>query len=343
MVAMSGGVDSTAAVSLLKDEGFDCQGVFMITHDEGQKAQVEAEEMARRLKVKLHVLDLRDDFSMVLDYFAGEYKRGRTPNPCVFCNRHIKFGRLWEFAKKKGADLLATGHYANIKKIDGEARLYESENSKKDQSYVLSMMRKEVLDHVLVPVGRYSKEEVIERIKELGLELEHREESQEICFIPDDDYISKLEEICPELETEGDIIDSSGKVLGKHMGIHRYTIGQRRGLKVAMGVPYYVTKIDAVNNSIVLGPKDEVMHKRFRASGANWLMENKNEEFAAKIKVRYNDRGSEGTVFLRGDDIEVEFEKEKSAVTPGQLAVIYVKDDIGSRVAGSAWIDEVLE
>ncbi len=343
ITAMSGGVDSTASAALLMEKGYHVEGVFMITHDEAEQAQAEAEEMAERLVIKLHILDLRTDFEDILDYFCAEYKGGRTPNPCVYCNRHIKFGKLWDFAMEKGVDYLATGHYAKIIHLNNESRLYETNTKEKDQSYVLSMMKRNVLDHVLVPLGEFTKNEVSEKINELGLHLENREESQEICFIPDDDYISKLESLCPDVGKTGDIVDSEGNVLGKHEGIHRYTIGQRRGLGVAMGVPYYVTKLDAEKNRVVLGPKDEVMSNRFTVSKVNWLVDRPKESFEAKVKIRYNDRGHKAIVKPEGNTALIEYEKKKSAITPGQLAVFYVKDNIGYRIFGSGWINDIIE
>ena len=234
LVALSGGVDSSTAAALLCRNGFDCEGVFMITSDISGHAQSDAENVADKLGIKLHVLDLRKDFEQILSYFCVEYKKGRTPNPCVRCNRYIKYGKLWDFAQSNGAELFATGHYARILEHNNQTGLYESLNSAKDQSYVLSMIDKKILPYITLPMGNYSKEQTRQMAAKFGLGTEHKNESQEICFIPDDDYIAVLEQRCPELVRKGNIIDSSGKILGQHDGIHRFTIDQRRGLRIAL-------------------------------------------------------------------------------------------------------------
>lgn len=342
MVAMSGGVDSTMAAALLQRADFECEGVFMITCDHGRHAQKDAEAVAEKLGMKLHIIDLREDFERILDYFCGEYRRARTPNPCVVCNRVIKFGRLWEFAKERGCNFLATGHYAKVLKTEKGFGLYETANAVKDQSYVLTMIEKKVLEHVILPMGDYSKEQTKEMAKELALAVEGKSESQEICFVPDDDYVSVLEKRCPQLIRKGNIVDSAGNILGEHTGIHRFTIGQRRGLGVAMGTPYYVTGLDAETNTVTLGPKEEVMHRKLAAGGVNWLMDEPQEAFRAKVKVRYNSPGQSAMVIPGGEDVEVEFDEAVSAITPGQLAVFYVAEGKNSRVAGGGWIDKTM-
>ena len=338
-VALSGGVDSSTSAALLLEAGFDCSGVFMITNAQADKAQADAEKTAGKLGIKLYILDLRSDFERILDYFCSEYTKGRTPNPCVFCNRYIKFGKLWDFARDHGAQLLATGHYARTLKHNGETGIYEGAQPAKDQSYVLSMMNKNILPNIVLPMGERSKKQTRELAAKFGLETVHNAESQEICFIPDDDYVSLLEQRCPELVRKGNIVDSSGKVLGEHNGVHRFTIGQRRGLGVAMGKPYYVVKIDAETNTITLGPKEEVMHRHLQATGVNWLIREPDLAFRAKIKIRYNDAGASGIVSPEKDSVAVEFDEPISAVTPGQLAVFYIQEGLYNRVVGGGWID----
>ena len=342
-VAISGGVDSSIAAALLLGDGFDCTGVFMITSDQTRHAQAGAEEVAAKLGIKLHVLDLRSDFEKILDYFCREYKRGRTPNPCVVCNRQVKFGKLWDFARDNGADLFATGHYAQVLKQNNDAGLYEGLDAAKDQSYALSMIDKMVLPYIILPMGEYSKQQTRKMAVELGLGTAEKAESQEICFVPDDDYIGVLEQRCPELARKGNIVDGSGKLLGEHDGVHRFTIGQRRGLKVAMGKPYYVVKIDAESNTVTLGPKEEVMHKRLRATGVNWLVSELQSAFRAKVRIRYNDEGAAATVLPKGNSAVVEFDRAVSAITPGQLAAFYLREGRHNRVTGGGWIDEVLD
>jgi tRNA-specific 2-thiouridylase len=343
IVAMSGGVDSSTAAALLLDAGYECCGAFMITNNEYQRAQADAEVVARKLGIELNVLEVRQDFEHILDYFCSEYARGRTPNPCILCNRHIKFGKLWDFGRRKGADLLATGHYARIVKHNSSAELYEAADAAKDQSYVLSMVNKEVLRHVILPMGGHSKDDTRRLAAKFGLGVEHRTESQEICFIPDNDYAAVLEQRCPELVRPGKIIDSSGKLLGEHNGVHRFTVGQRRGVRVALGKPYYVVEIDAESNIVTLGPKEEVMQSGLSASGVNWLSDKPGSAFRAKVRIRYNDRGAAAWVTPQGDNAAVEFDQPKSAITPGQLAVFYVSQADSNRVVGAGWIERATD
>lgn len=340
LVAISGGVDSSTTAGLLLEAGYDCAGVFMITNDRFQRAEADAEEVARRLGIELDVLDLRKDFERIFDYLCDEYKRGRTPNPCVICNRHIKFGKLREFAREKGADLLATGHYARIVKDNGGVGLYRAVDTDKDQSYVLSMVNKEILPDIVLPMGNRAKRDVRELAARFGLGTEHKGESQEICFIPDNDYAAAIERRCPELVRRGKIVDSSGRTLGEHNGVHRFTIGQRRGLGVAMGTPYYVVGIDAESNTVTLGPREEVMHRRLSAGSVNWLIDEPRSAFRAMVKIRYNDSGGAGLVTPQGKTVAVEFDEPSLAITPGQLAAFYVEQEKGDRVVGGAWIEK---
>jgi tRNA-specific 2-thiouridylase len=343
VVALSGGVDSSTAAAILQRDGFDCEGVFMITNESTRHAQAEAEMVAGELGIKLHVMDLRKDFERILDYFCSEYRKGRTPNPCVFCNRHMKFSKLWEFARSYGARFLATGHYARILNRDNDVGLYEATNPSKDQSYVLSMINKKMLPNIILPMGDYSKNQTREMATKFGLRTAQSEESQEICFIPDDDYVAVLEQRCPELVRKGNIIDSSGKILGEHNGVHRFTIGQRRGLRVAMGKPYYVTKIDAESNTVTLGPKEEVMQNKLRATGLNWLIDEPVLPFRAKVKIRYNSKGAFATIIPQDNHVMVEFDEPVSAITPGQLAAFYIQDEKNNRLIGGGWIDKVAD
>jgi len=340
LVALSGGVDSSTAAALLLEAGFNCSGVFMITSDHSRHAQADAEAVAKKLGIKLYVLDLRSDFERIFDYFCTEYKKGRTPNPCVLCNRLIKFGKLWDFARSKGAQLLATGHYARILKHNGQLGLYQAAYTAKDQSYALSMIDRNILPYIILPIGRYSKDQTRQLAAKFGLGTEQKAESQEICFIPNHDYPALLERRCPELVHKGSIVDSGGKILGEHNGIHRFTIGQRRGLRVAMGKPFYVVKIDAKSNTVTLGPKEELMHKQLWATGVNWLVDEPASAFQAKVKIRYNDKGASATVCPQDNGVIVEFDEPNRAITPGQLAAFYVEESTNNRLIGGGWIDK---
>ncbi|MHC4265855.1 MAG: tRNA 2-thiouridine(34) synthase MnmA [Planctomycetota bacterium] len=342
LVAISGGVDSSTTAALLCKKGYECTGVFMITNENYQNAQQYAENVAAKLDLQLHIIDLRDDFEKILDYFCNEYRQGRTPNPCVVCNRYIKFGKLWEFAVEQGADFLATGHYARILQKDGNFCLYRGIDKIKEQSYFLAMVKKEMLRHIFLPMGEYTKQKTLKLSEKLELGCEKREESQEICFLSKN-WVDELEEHHPELVQNGNVIDDCGSILGQHQGIHRFTIGQRRGLGIAMGEPYYVTKIDAANNIVTLGPKEEVMHQRLIAKDVNWLIDKPTDSFRALVKVRYNSKGAYADIYPEEDYVRIEFDERVLAVTPGQLAVFYIKDENGFMVAGGGWIEEVID
>jgi tRNA-uridine 2-sulfurtransferase len=339
VVAISGGVDSSTAAAVLIREGFNCAGVYMIAHDSAQKSQQMAEQTARQLGIELFVLDLRNDFKGIIEYFCNEYEAGRTPNPCVVCNKTIKFGKLWEFAKSKGADFLATGHYARILPTAAGAGLFRGVDEPKDQSYALAMINSGILGHILLPMGNFSKKQTREMARQFGLVTADSEESQEICFIPDNDYVGFLERHSPDIVKTGKIIDESGRVLGEHSGIHRFTIGQRRGVRVAMGQPWYVTKVNAQTNTVTLGPKSEVMCTKLTADKVNWLIEKPASSFKAKVKIRYNAKPVNATVLPQGDSVVIEFDEPVSAITPGQLSVFYINGNAGLQVAGAGWID----
>ncbi len=341
MIAMSGGVDSSICAYLLLKSGYKCSGVFMITNDGYQEHQIAAKRIAERLKIKLHILDFREEFEKILEYFCDEYSKGRTPNPCVPCNRQIKFGKLWDFARRNGAAYLSTGHYARVLNANGVPELYEGKYHAKEQSYFLAMVRRQMLSHIILPMGEYSKEQTRQKAEKLGFNFARDCESQEICFLPKD-WVSVLERRCPEVVREGEIIDTQGEVIGTHKGVHQYTIGQRRGLGVAMGKPCYVTKIDAMRNIVTLGPKEEVMKRSFSVKRVNWLIDAPTSAFRGKVKIRYNSYCDIGTIYPGGEITEVGFDEPVSAITPGQLAVFYLQEESGNKVAGGGWIEKVL-
>ncbi len=342
-IATSGGVDSSTAAALLVEAGCDCTGIFMIVHDHAQQHCDDARTIAKHLGINFEVLDLREDFKTVLNYFCGEYKQARTPNPCVFCNRNIKFGKLFDYAKSKGADFFATGHYIAVRSNDTGPALYAAPNTEKDQSYALAMIKRSVLPYLMFPLGDFDKSYTRQIAKKLGLSVSDKADSQEICFIPDYDYAGKLEELCPDVAQQGNIVDSSGKILGTHNGIHHFTIGQRRGVKVAMGTPWYVTKLDSVTNTVTLGPLEDLVHKSLMALNPNWLIEPPLEPFAAKVKIRYNHKPVNGTVYPQQDSVKVIFDQPLRAITPGQTAVFYMDSPAGLKMAGGAWIDQAMD
>lgn len=343
MIAMSGGVDSSVTAALLKNSGWVCEGAFMITHDQAEQAKQDAIAVAEKIGIKLHVLDWRGRFEKVLNYFTSEYKAGRTPNPCVFCNRHIKFSGLFDFASELGLDNIATGHYCRVKRIEGKNFLYQSQNIAKDQSYALAMVERDIFDHLILPVGDQDKDTIRQVAGELGLGVEDKPDSQEICFIPDNDYVATLQQRCPELARTGNVLNEAGEILGQHNGVHNFTIGQRRGLGIALGEPAYVVELDAKNNIVRLGDKKRLHSHQLLASDTNWLMDRPDTPFKAKVKIRYNHKGATAQVLPNENGgVKVVFDDPVSAITPGQTAVFYIQDQHGSRVAGGAWIDKAI-
>ena len=347
IVAMSGGVDSAVAGSRLVDAGYDVTGVFMClgtaagaeTASRGCCSPSDAADarlVADKLGIELFVLDLSDAFAPLIADFAAQYAAGRTPNPCIGCNTLIKFGRLLERADSLGVDYIATGHYARVIDFEGQLAIARGVAGGKDQSYALFGIPRRVLGRILFPVGDIADKQTVRQIaQDLGLVVHDKPDSQEICFAPDDDYVAILESMAPEALRPGDIIDSSGVVLGRHEGYGRFTIGQRRGLRVAAGVPMYVTKIDPASAVVTIGPRDEVMSCNLTASGANWHADVPSE-FSATVQIRYNHRGDAARVSLTGDEtFAVEFLQPVHAITPGQAVVVYDRE----RLLGGGWID----
>ncbi|AQQ09811.1 tRNA-specific 2-thiouridylase MnmA [Sedimentisphaera cyanobacteriorum] len=333
-IAMSGGVDSSAAAALLRSEGFKCFGVFMITHEKSGNDREDAEKMAEKLGIKLHVVDLRDSFKRVMDYFVEEYKRGRTPNPCVYCNRIIKFGELFDYARQHGAEYFATGHYIHQK----NGRIYAGIDEKKEQSYILSMVDRNVLSRVLFPLGLKKKQQIRKIARDLGLEVHDKPDSQEICFISEENYFDRLERERPDIVKKGSVYDTEGNLLGSHEGIHRYTIGKRRGLGIALGKPMYVVDINSETNTVVLGEREDLLNDRIVAEDLNWLTEPIYEEFEARVKIRYNSPPAEARVYQTAGRLHIEFAEPVSAATPGQAAAVYVPEGDKLVLAAGGWI-----
>lgn len=339
LVAMSGGVDSSVAAAMLLEAGYAVTGVYGYMHDHGgneaQTASADARRMAERLGIELRVLDLREEFARVVDYFLAEYAAGRTPNPCLRCNRWIKFGRLVREADSLGIEYVATGHHAQRIDVAGEAAIARAKDVNKDQSYALFWIRRENLPRILFPIGAMeNKTQVRDAARKLGLDVYDKPDSQEICFIPGDDYVGFLRERSPEVFRPGEIVNSAGEVLGRHEGVVQYTIGQRRGLRVAGGVPLYVSRIDPAEARVTIGPREEVLTRHLRAVEANWHADVP-EEFDAIVQIRYNHRGSAARVRRIGEnEFDVTFAENVSAVTPGQAAVVYE----GRRLLGGGWI-----
>ncbi|MFH1552421.1 MAG: tRNA 2-thiouridine(34) synthase MnmA [Candidatus Omnitrophota bacterium] len=355
VVAMSGGVDSSVAALELKRKGYDLIGITIKTWPKeecggvGEKmcCSLEAIQYARgvasELDIPYHVVDLSKEFTeMVKNYFAEEYVRGRTPNPCIYCNSKIKFGCLLVKARELGAERIATGHYARIIKAGEDYRLAEAKDKWRDQSYFLYDIPKETLPFIEFPLGESAKEKVREVAENQNFMSAWRKPSQDICFATaEGGYREYLKKLGVDAFLPGEILDTSGKVIGRHKGIASYTVGQRRGLGLAMPDPVYVLRIDPENNTITVGDRSHAMNSKIRVAGFNWLTMDKLEdpvEFATRI--RYNGEKVQATVTPWGDDEAiVEFDRPQFAPTPGQAAVFYD----GEIVAGGGWIEEVLE
>jgi tRNA-uridine 2-sulfurtransferase len=339
-VAMSGGVDSSTVAALLKEQGAEVVGINMKLFDrEGDEAagKGDAEIVADYLGIPFHQVRLEQQFAqLVVDDFRGEYLAGRTPNPCVRCNRFVKFGLLLEKALELGADLLATGHYVRNVMEDGNWHLRKANYLAKDQSYFLYTLTQRQLSRVIFPLGEMpSKEEVRKMAAAYHLPVAQKSESQEICFIPNDDYAAFLERELPFAGRSGDIVHVSGTVLGRHNGTHRYTIGQRRGLGIAWKEPLFVVAIDAEQGRVIVGELEGLFAAGLRVVDLNWIIPPSGDTIETSCKIRYRHQPVPCKVTLSGDGGgEVVFDEPQKSVTPGQSVVFYGGDEVlgGGRI-----------
>lgn len=343
VVGMSGGVDSSVAAYLLKKQGYDVIGVTMQIWQEedngtlekeggccGLSAVEDARRVASRIDIPYYVMNFRREFQeKVIDYFVREYREGRTPNPCIACNRYVKWDSLLQKSLAIGADYIATGHYAKIKHLEnGRYTLLRSDAVGKDQTYALYNLTQEQLAHTLFPLGKYEKSYIRKVAEEVGLQVAHKPDSQEICFVPDKDYASFIEKETGKKEEPGNFVTTSGIVLGKHKGIGHYTIGQRKGLGIAFGEPMFVVQICPETNEVVLGKGNEVYKECLKARNVNYMAAER-FEIGQRVmaKIRYNDKGAEAIVTEVGEDyFELQFPVPARAVTPGQAVVLYEDD-----------------
>lgn len=367
VLAMSGGVDSSAAAVLLKRQGFDVIGLFMrsgATEEPVEACRIpnastsavtlpiiggksnkqgccsasdaaDARRVADVLDIPFHALNFSDAFGRIKDYFADEYLAGRTPNPCVMCNNWLKFGKLWDFAVSVGADAIATGHYAQIVQIDGQAALIRGLDQSKDQSYVLAGINREILNRILFPVGTFQKPQIRELAAEAGLRVASKPDSQEICFIPDNDYVGFLERFRGKPDTAGDFVDPSGKVLGRHSGYEQFTIGQRRGLGITFGEPRFVIRIEPDSRRVFLGTHQDLARRTLEADGISWLVDSIPHQFGCLAQIRYQHTAAPAHIErLASDHVRVTFDEPQFGIAPGQALVLYQDD----RVLGGGWI-----
>jgi tRNA-specific 2-thiouridylase len=332
-VAMSGGVDSSVTATLLKNRGHDVHGFFMALAQPDLDQQIErVEKVAKHLDVSLTVIDLADEFKKtVLDYFTSSYFDGRTPNPCVFCNPKIKFGKLLEEILAAGCNFMATGHYARI--IEGPDKnfhLLKGLDPKKDQSYFLHRLTRQQLSRILFPLGEYSKENVYKMAAELGISGMHGAESQDVCFLKNQDLKSFMAQHLTEDNGDGFIVTMDDKVIGEHRGIHGYTVGQRKGLGIPDATPYYVVALDPVKNEVVVGKKEDLYRQELSVGNVNWTVGREPDlPHNFSTRIRYRHPGAPARIMPAQKGVyRVHFQEPQLAITPGQFAVFYNNDEV---------------
>ena len=338
---MSGGVDSSVAAYLLKEQGYDVIGVTMQIWQEDKEyeereggccslsAVDDARRVADKIGIPFYVLNFRDSFKKnVIDYFIDEYMECKTPNPCFACNKYLKFDELLKKAQGIGADYIATGHYAKIEEHNGRYILVKSDDDKKDQTYALYNMTQEQLAHTLMPCGEYTKDRIREIAKEIGLDVHNKKDSEEICFISDNNHGKYISEAMPGKVKQGNFVDKDGNILGKHKGIVYYTIGQRKGLGLAMGRPVFVTDINPLTNEVVVGAEEDIFKTDLICKDINFIaFDNLDKSLELKAKIRYSAKPATATITpLENGKVRVSFKEKQRAITKGQSVVFYLDD-----------------
>ena len=355
---MSGGVDSSVAASLLLSEGHEVIGLFMrhgvqtpspcavapggeSAHKQGCCSAADAADarrVAEMLDIPFYAINFDHQFQRIINYFVDEYTVGRTPNPCIVCNTWLKFGKLFDYADSVGAQYVATGHYARLARwADSNVpALRRGRDASKDQSYVLFGIERRVLARLKFPVGEYGKTEIRQIAERLGLRVADKKDSQEICFVPDRNHARFVKEHRRKTDTSGQIVTTDGTVVGRHDGLERFTVGQRKGLGIAFGQRRFVIRLEPDTRRVVVGTRDELAQTELTAKEANWLIDEPTKPFRAGVKIRYRSRPAEALVRpLPGGRFSVRFDEPRHGVAPGQAAVCYDHD----RVLGGGWIE----
>lgn len=340
-VGLSGGVDSTVTASILLEAGHQVQGFTMLLMPGVEEAVEKGAAVAKKLGIQHHILDLRKQFQqLILSYFVDSYASGRTPSPCVRCNRLVKFGLLWEAMREKGCEAMATGHYARILFENNQPNLLRGTDRKKDQSYFLAQLTSKQLEHTLFPLGDMLKSDIKAKALELALIPESEGESQDLCFLPDGSFADFVAARKPELLQEGWIVDESGKQLGRHTGAFKYTVGQRRGLGLGGG-PWFVKHVNMETNTVVVGHQDAVSQHKVLLSSTNWLPQEPPTDafFQVKAQLRYLMTPKDAILICKGNGYaELDFLEPVPSVPAGQLAAAYQDE----RVIAGGWIESFI-
>ena len=352
VVAMSGGVDSSVVAALMKQEGYNVTGITLKLYDDTKSSKegrqccagqdiMDAKRVSEKININHEILYYQKKFkSEVIDSFIDSYTAGETPIPCVQCNQTVKFRDLFKYAKDLKADALITGHYISRIQNNGHANMYRAKDHKRDQSYFLFSTTQEQLDFLRFPLGDIDKTETRSIAKNLNLNVADKPDSQDICFVPNGDYSSVIKKFRPESFKKGEILDLSGKIIGEHEGIINYTIGQRKGIKISSDKPLYVVNINAENNTVIVGNKENLEIKKIKLRDLNILASKKEFDKTINIKVRSTGRLLKAKIKLLKDIAEVEILDRETGISPGQACVFYLKDDIGDKVLGGGWIDK---